>query len=261
METTVASVVEAFRPIREALADLERGVAVIQQLEDELCNVVVEDKRRGLQKQLSEEMERQSQVAQRIRNDLAAQERLVQGASMNTGAIHQIRLNMLQQNQRHFRTVMATYVQLVGRIEKTAHERAQRALLIVDPSTDVMLVNDEEAAYRAVQAELVDERLDRTTEAVEARHLAIVNLEQQCREILHLFRDLQVLVTVQGETLDVIERRVANARDHTAGGNEELVGAEGYQRKARRRLCCIVAIAVAVVSAIIFIPLAALNRI
>jgi len=90
-------------------------------------------------------------------------------------------------------------------------------------------------------------------EELRARKEEIIQIERDVVEVAEMFKDLHVLVGEQQEHIDNIESNVESAREHTKQGHEELVQAEQYQKKARRKQCCILFIILAVVGIIVLV--------
>ena len=88
---------------------------------------------------------------------------------------------------------------------------------------------------------------------IEARHLEIMNLEQNIRELHEMFYDLAVLVEEQGEMIDRIEHNVENAAVHVDRGRKEIRTAVQYKKKNRRLRCCICVCVTSILLAIILV--------
>lgn len=88
---------------------------------------------------------------------------------------------------------------------------------------------------------------------VEARHEEIRKIEDSVVEVNRLFKEINLLVMEQGETITTIEAHVNEAGVSVEQGNEQLVKAREYQSKARRKkICCIgILIAILLIAAVI----------
>jgi len=86
---------------------------------------------------------------------------------------------------------------------------------------------------------------------IEQRHEDVLRLERQVREVYELFKDLAVLVDIQQDSLDVIEKHIKSAKDYAARGEEHLKQGEIYQTQARKRQCCILLIVLVVLAVIL----------
>jgi len=88
------------------------------------------------------------------------------------------------------------------------------------------------------QLAIASNKLDMANESynyVQARHKEILKLEKSLQEVHQLFVDMAALVDAQGEVIDRISFRVANAKADVAIAKEELT--EAYRIK--RRTCCV----------------------
>jgi syntaxin 1B/2/3 len=68
----------------------------------------------------------------------------------------------------------------------------------------------------------ISQELDTAVREIEERHMGIVKLERQVREIYELFRDLATLVDLQQETMDIIDQRISSAKAYTEKAVEEM---------------------------------------
>lgn len=66
-----------------------------------------------------------------------------------------------------------------------------------------------------------------------------------------MVRDLNTMVTQQGEQLETIDGVLRSAQTKTEQAYDELRGAEDYQKKARKRKCCIIVILLIVITAVV----------
>jgi len=86
---------------------------------------------------------------------------------------------------------------------------------------------------------------------VKRRAEGIKQIERDVNELGEMFVDLQSLVVQQGESLDLIENNVSNARDETVEATQQLLQAEKYQKTARKRQCCLLFLVLAIVTAVV----------
>ena len=89
---------------------------------------------------------------------------------------------------------------------------------------------------------------------IQERHQDIKRLEASISELHQLFLDMSVLVETQGELLDQIEYTVGQSVNYTGKAVEELRTANKYQKKTRRKMCCIICV-ILVVLAVVLIPI------
>ena len=70
----------------------------------------------------------------------------------------------------------------------------------------------------------------------------VLKLEKSMAELHQMFRDMALLVDMQGEILDRIEYEVQTTGNYVEKGNKELESAIEYAKKARKRQCYLVLI-------------------
>lgn len=66
-----------------------------------------------------------------------------------------------------------------------------------------------------------------------------------------MFLDLAILVQQQGEMIDNIEMNIKDAKDYVQKGEININKAHEYQKSARKKKCCILLIAIAVLIVIL----------
>lgn len=84
----------------------------------------------------------------------------------------------------------------------------------------------------------MDDQLVDAVKDIEDQHKGMVKIEQGVREIQELFQDMAVLVDLQQETLDVIERNVQDTAKYTRDAEKNITQAEVYQKNSRKVRCC-----------------------
>eukprot|EP00823_Brevimastigomonas_motovehiculus_P002217 TRINITY_DN1386_c1_g1_i2.p1 TRINITY_DN1386_c1_g1~~TRINITY_DN1386_c1_g1_i2.p1 ORF type:complete len:245 (-),score=23.83 TRINITY_DN1386_c1_g1_i2:418-1098(-) len=98
----------------------------------------------------------------------------------------------------------------------------------------------------------MDIRID--LDEIKHRQSAIQQIERDVSEISEMFKDLAVLVNDQGAVLDHIENNIQSSKANVEKGHENLVSAEEYQNKARKRTCCLIMLLL-VVAGVIVLPI------
>ncbi len=128
--------------------------------------------------------------------------------------------------------------------------------LVVDKTLDDKVIDklvEEGKSQEVLDGALMSDDLRDCIGDIEQRHADVLRLERQVREVYELFKDLAVLVDVQQDSLDVIEKHIHAAKDYAEKGADHLKQAEDYQNSARKRQCCILVI-IMVVLAVVIIP-------
>lgn len=66
--------------------------------------------------------------------------------------------------------------------------------------------------------------------------------------------DMSVLVDSQGDMINRIETYVTNAAEHTAKGVNEMRRAVLHQKRARKKMCCIIFVILIAVLIAVLVP-------
>lgn len=85
------------------------------------------------------------------------------------------------------------------------------------------------------------------------RQADILQVEQDVHDLHDMFKEMQNMVQEQGETLDTIENNIGVTHEQMDQAHDEIVEAEEYQNKARKKKCMLILILVIVIAAIILI--------
>lgn len=98
-----------------------------------------------------------------------------------------------------------------------------------------------------LQQEMVtDSEIEFQEQLIQEREGEIEEIEQGITELNEIFRDLATIVSDQGSMINNIESNVISVANNTRGASEELVTANNYQRKAARRMTCLLIVFVIV---------------
>jgi t-SNARE complex subunit (syntaxin) len=87
--------------------------------------------------------------------------------------------------------------------------------------------------------------------SIEERHYDIINLEKSVIEIYEMFKDMAVIIDIQQDQLDTIEKHINITKEKVRDGENNLNKAEKYQTKARKKLCCLLFILLAIILVIL----------
>lgn len=102
---------------------------------------------------------------------------------------------------------------------------------------------------------------EETLRELEERHKDILALEKSVTEVNMLFKDLNLMVSQQGEKLDNIESNIDHVEVTVQSGNAQLTDAVKNQSKARRKkICCISIVVIAIVVLVIIIVVVAVQE-
>ncbi|XP_053135485.1 syntaxin-2 isoform X4 [Hemicordylus capensis] len=157
---------------------------------------------------------------------------------------------------RKFVEVMTTYNGTQTLFRERTKDQIRRQLEITGKgTTDEELEEMLESGNLSIFTSdiILDTKITRQAlDEIESRHKDIIKLESSIQELHEMFMDMAMLVEVQGEMVNSIEKNVMNAVDYVEHAKEETKKAVKYQSKARRKKW-IILIIVLVVLAIIAI--------
>jgi len=88
-------------------------------------------------------------------------------------------------------------------------------------------------------------------EQLHERERAVRQLEADIGDVNQIFKDLAAMVHDQGEIVDSIEANVETASIRVGEGTEQLMQAERYQNKARRKKIILMIIGLIILAIII----------
>lgn len=166
-----------------------------------------------------------------------------EGGQFRNTADFRIRKAQYATLSRKFRDVMGDYNQVQEDYRDKSKDRIQRQLkytgkAVTEDQVEEMLESDNPAIF--TQDILIDTAQKRQAlNEVEARHVEIMQLEANIRELHEMFYDMALLVDEQGELIDRIEHNVESAAIHVDRGRKEVRTAVHFQKKNRKLKCCI----------------------
>lgn len=180
-------------------------------------------------------------------------------SAMNGGVGVQARKNLYNQNAHKFRQSLVNFNQIVGQFREQMQKITIRGLTIANNNlteSELNRIIDSGQADAVIQAALLDSgSLHNVVNDIQERQNEIHRLEQQILNIAELFKDLQVIVDLSGETIDRIDHHVDKARNHVQNGEVQLNTAARYQSAVRKRKCIVLAVVLCVL--IIFVAVIA----
>jgi t-SNARE complex subunit (syntaxin) len=252
----IAEHMKLYEPIKRGLELIRTNIDKIEKLKDKDKTVANEKGRKEIMDSLDQIMSETTRTGREIKNALDAIK--VQDAAYakqnKDSAKNQMRVNLYQTHIRRFHTDMNDYNAASHEFKQSLQERTRRQLKIVDSKIsdeDIEKIVASGQAEGVIKQVLISETLQDVVRDIEDRHLDILKLERQVLEVYELFKDLATLVDIQQESLDVIENRVAKAKDYVEKGEKELQQAEIYQKKSRKKQCCLIIILLCALIALI----------
>eukprot|EP01138_Halocafeteria_seosinensis_P009832 gb/GECG01010043.1/.p1 GENE.gb/GECG01010043.1/~~gb/GECG01010043.1/.p1 ORF type:complete len:288 (+),score=42.80 gb/GECG01010043.1/:1-864(+) len=149
--------------------------------------------------------------------------------------------------------------------EISADRLVQRARVVFpDKSEDELrrqIEEDPQAAQRQLEEpEMVaNYKVQAVYDEVMSRSKDVGALVQSLKEVKEMMNDLALMVQQQHEVLGRIDANVEVAKTHVKKGNEQVEKAINYQRKARKRMCCMAITVVIIILLVIVIGIPVLT--
>jgi t-SNARE complex subunit (syntaxin) len=167
-----------------------------------------------------------------------------------------IRVGIFETHTRRFRQDMTEYNQVSHDFKQSLQARAKRNLKNLVPAgklsdQELDKIVEEGNADQVIKQMHSGGEVQDVVKDIELRHKEILGLERQVLEVYELFKDLALLVDTQQESLDIIEKRIGSAKAHVADAESQLEIAESYQRKSRKKQCCLLVLVLAILVAVL----------
>lgn len=252
----IADHMKLYEPIKRGLEIIRGNVDKIGALKDKEKTVATEKARKEIMDALDHIMTETTKTGREIKHALDAIK--VQDAAYakqnKDSAKNQMRVNLYQTHIRRFHQDMNEYNAASHEFKQSLQERTRRQLKIVDnkiSDEDVEKIVASGQAEGVIKQVLISENLQDVVRDIEDRHLDILKLERQVLEVYELFKDLATLVDIQQESLDVIENRIGKAKDYVEKAEGQLAEAEVYQKRTRKKQCCLLILLLAILIAIL----------
>jgi len=247
-----------FSSVKEALAVLNRSAETIDSLRDQDEQVTDEDKRKAINQQLETVLaETHKHVASsktKLDDIKKENEELAKKEEYKNGSRLEMRQNLYNATVRKFAAAMEKFNIAHQTFKDRAAARQRRRLKQLDnklPDQVIERLIEEGNGQKVLEQAFISEDLQNAITEIEERHTRVAALERQIREVFELFKDLAVLVDIQQDSLDVIEKHIHAAKDYAAKGEDHLKQAEKHQETARKRQCCILIIVLVVLGVIL----------
>jgi len=259
----IADHTKLYDPIKQSLDLIKLNVSKVEKLKDKDRKITNEKERKDLMNQMEKIMGETNANGAKIKKQLEVinAENEKYKKDHKDSARMQMRTNLYQTHVRRFHQCMNEFNSVSQEFKQSLQDRTRRQLKIVDKNIsddDVEKILESGKANDVIKQAYISEELEDVVRDIEDRHQDILKLERQVQEVFELFRDLAALVDLQQDSLDVIEARVASAKDYTEKAEVELKQAEVYQASARKKQCCIIMIIVAILVVILAPTLATL---
>ncbi|KAM9734710.1 syntaxin-2-like isoform 2-T3 [Menidia menidia] len=158
--------------------------------------------------------------------------------SSSTSVIHRIQRNQHSHLTRWFAEVMRGYHKAQISFREKCKAQIQRQLVIVDKEvTDEELEEMLRCDNLAIFISEVNSDTHISSQAlteIERRHQDIVGLESSIKELHEIFADTAMLLEIQGELINNIERNVMSAAEYVGASRQETHKAVAYKKNRHK---------------------------
>uniref|UniRef100_A0A8D8TYB9 Syntaxin-1A n=1 Tax=Cacopsylla melanoneura TaxID=428564 RepID=A0A8D8TYB9_9HEMI len=225
--------------IREMIDRIQTNVEEVKKRHSAILSAPQTDEK--VKQELEDLMADIKKTANKVRAKLKVIEQSIEQEEQSNKSSADLRIRKTQHStlSRKFVEVMTEYNRTQTDYRERCKGRIQRQLEITGRTTtndelEAMLDTGNPAVF--TQGIIMETQQAKQTLAdIEARHADIIKLENSIRELHDMFMDMAMLVENQGELIDNIEFHVTSAKDQVTTARGELVIAEEYQTKARKK--------------------------
>ncbi|XP_033176721.1 syntaxin isoform X3 [Bombus vosnesenskii] len=230
--------------IREMIDRIQTNVEDVKKKHSAILSAPQTDEK--VKMELEDLMSDIKKTANKVRAKLKVIEQNIEQEEHTNKSSADLRIRKTQHStlSRKFVEVMTEYNRTQTDYRERCKGRIQRQLEITGRTTtneelEEMLEQGNPAVF--TQGIIMETQQAKQTLAdIEARHADIIKLENSIRELHDMFMDMAMLVESQGELVDRIEYLVDQTGDHVGQAWEELIKAEEYRSKARKKMIFIV---------------------
>jgi len=158
---------------------------------------------------------------------------------------------------REFKRFQKLQSQMDGKQAQVIQKVAKKSGLTSDPS--LLSSASSTPSYGTQQPAsppMMDDQiqfLEYDQEEIQRRTKEIRLIESEVSEVAEMYRDMHLLVNEQQESIDMIDQHVTSTKDKVENAAQQLTDAEDYQKKARKRKCCLLFVGLTVLGVFVLI--------
>lgn len=173
-----------------------------------------------------------------------------------------VRKTQIGAQKNRFKETIQRYQQVEQTYRKKYRERAERQFKIVKPEASPeevrAAIDDDQGQQIFSQALLNSNRYGEARGAlreVQTRHEDIKKIEKTLVELAQLFQEIDILITEQGEQIDVIDQHGAAVEQDMNQGLQATNKAVDSARRARKKriICFVIIVVIIIVIAVIIV--------
>lgn len=234
--------------INKSLTDIRQHMESMKDIQGNLLNSISEQSKQELQSDLDHLMSTTGVLIKQNKNRLQQMDSEIKKLDQNKDPNKfRMRSSMHGTLTRKMLDLMKEYNEAQVEFKSEVRGKAERQIKTVNPNAspediDQYIDSGEGGVFaQAIKQTDGSQVVAAAYESAREKHMDIRRIEAQLVELNQLFKDVQTLVDAQGEMIDSIENNVNNAHEYTKKANKQLVIANKHQRRARKKMCCIMA--------------------
>jgi len=216
------------KSLRSELAVMQKQVKELESATAEKLHSIDSGKNAGAQ--IDRSVDEINGIATKLRAQLDAMgqgvPKLTDGAENGGfGTLDRIKFNIHSSLMSAFVKTMQEYQEIQNRYQEDSRQLLVTQVRLKNPNATEEEIQRKINSGDSAQLQLASTKLDLANESynyVVARHKEVLKLERSLQEVHQLFVDMAALVDQQGEVIDRIAFRIANARADVAAAKVEL---------------------------------------
>lgn len=254
---------EFFDQVNEINSLISNGKANVKQINtvmEKALQATTQEKQREVSGELNalvEETNKEVKAVKEKLEDLEEQLNKEKNSAGGQGKTREIRVNMQNQLLKKHQALVRDFQQAQQAFKEALQAQQVREMRLLMPGlsesevkqrveageTSAVLVAQQIAGTHAL---LLDE-----LDAIKSKHQDILRLERGVADCHQMMQEIALLVDQQGEMLDSIEINVHNAKNYVKKAESQLINARKAQSKGQRWMCCLAAVMLIILLAIL----------
>lgn len=243
--------------IQDTIRQIDDNVNRISDLHSRSLNNMDEASQQQAQQQLASMSSETSRLTNAVKNKIKTLDS--QTARLPNSGDKNVRKTQIGAQKNRFKETIQRYQQVEQTYRKKYRDRAERQYKIVKPDASPeevkAAIEDDSGQQIFSQALLNSNRYGEARGAlreVQSRHEDIKKIEKTLVELAQLFQEIDILITEQGEQIDVIDQHATAVETDMQAGLQATNKAVDSARKARKKriICFVIIIIILVVVAV-----------
>lgn len=242
-------VIERYEPVKKGLKTIKSNVENLKKVMSQDRKCAIPEQMKTNMSKMNKIMDDTKTIAQQVKKVLsgikADDDEFAEEAEDKNKNQVEMRTNLYNSTARDFHDIMNDYSSCCKDARKDLKDRTRRRLHIVSnqelsEQQVEELLDDPERAEQVIKQAIVGDSIKSLVNEVNQRQDQMKNLERQITEVFEMFKDLSVLIDLQGEHIEVISTHVSNANQAIVEANEELKKAQVHQKSASKYKCYLI---------------------